>query len=255
LERLARGEAARGIRLLERANLLAPDNTTLLSFIGEHFFSFNRMALARDYLGRAFQITPTDGVSLLLALAFAEEGDTQRATELLGALVKRGHSSFAAHYALGKMYACHKLWADALFEFKRALSFGPSVEAHYALGAVNYQLSRNRVAARHLSKALEINRNYTEAYYLLGLIHLRTGEIERAEEALNTACDQEGKNKFSQAKVQRMLKQGGTSSASAPLFSTGRVGGKRLVTGGDKKLAKVLIENALEVLRAAEEED
>ncbi|HYE66851.1 MAG TPA: tetratricopeptide repeat protein, partial [Pyrinomonadaceae bacterium] len=103
---LGEEEITRGIRTLERAAALAPDNVPLLSFIGEHFFRSGKTALARDYLARAFKAAPDDyGVCLLLGLACGDEGETEQAKELLSDAMRRGGESFAAHYGLGRLLA------------------------------------------------------------------------------------------------------------------------------------------------------
>ena len=64
LELMAKGEDKRGVRELERAAALSPDNAPLLSFIGEHFSRCGKMTLARDYLARAFESAPDVRVCL-----------------------------------------------------------------------------------------------------------------------------------------------------------------------------------------------
>jgi tetratricopeptide (TPR) repeat protein len=255
LELIGKGEVRRGIRELERAAALAPDNAALLSFIGEHFFSLGKMTLARDYLARAFESAPDDyGVCLLLGLACGDEGEAERAKQLLGNAARCGGASFAAHYGLGRLLAAEQRWPDALVEFKRALAARPSPEAHYVVGCVYYQLGRDRMAARHLRKAIEMDAEYAAAFYMLGLVFLRTGEPERAREAFNAALAADATEPRYRTALKRLLRR--SSAHGAPplpplLLVAARAAGGRLVTSGDRRLADAVREDALRAITTA----
>jgi tetratricopeptide (TPR) repeat protein len=247
---LEEDETERGIRLLERASALAPTNAPLLYFIGEHFFSAGKMALARDYLSRAFETAPDNyAVCLLLGLACGDEGELERARELLCEAARRDQSSFAAHYGLGRLLAAEQRWKDALAEFKLALSANPSPEAHHVLACVYYQLGRDRMAVRHLRKAIEMDAEYPAAYYMLGLVLARTGEREQAKDAFSAARATGGNDPRYRAAGKQMLSPG-NAPALSPLFSATGQAKKRLVTGGDRRLAEIIQREALNAARA-----
>jgi tetratricopeptide (TPR) repeat protein len=224
----------RGIRSLERALERVPTNSVLLSFLGEHNFRVGRNKLAKSYLMRAYEISPGDAhVSLLLGLSCADEGDSDRAKELLSSTVRLG-SSFAAHYGLGRLFAAEGDWSRALKEFKIALTTKPSPEAHYAIACLYFELNRDSLALRHLRKATEMDRHYDEAFYLQGLIHSRAGNENLARAAFAAAgCPDLNHEKGSEVRPTTRL----------PGFSKGR--SRRLVTGGDRRLAQTLRSEAL----------
>jgi uncharacterized protein HemY len=242
---LASGDQSRGVRALERAAALAADNARLNSFLGEHYFRKGKTAIARDYLERAKQVSPGDDrISLLLALACGDEGDAERAKYLLRRLADHGVDSFAVHYALGRLFALEEKWIDALAAFKNALAARPSPETHYVLGCVYYRLNRNRMASRHLRKAIELDEGYSAALYMLGLVFLRTGNVARAEEAFRTARDSgQDEARYRQSSILNL--QPDEAPALPPLFSTTRNARKRLVTSGDRRLAQAVREDAL----------
>lgn len=251
------GDTKRGLRTLERAAALAPSNAPLLSFIGRHYFEAGRMTLARDYLERAFAAAPNaEGVRLLLGLACGDDGETERARELLREEARRDETSrdeaaFAAHYALGRLLAAEQKWSGALDEFKQALAARPSPEAHYVVGCVYYQLNRDRLAARHLRKAIELDEHYAEAFYMLGLVHLRAGEHAEAQESFAAAHAADVREPRYRAATIRRLARSGEVPASPPLFYAVRAAGKKLLTGGDPRLARLLREAALGAAGAA----
>ncbi|HEV3470528.1 MAG TPA: tetratricopeptide repeat protein [Pyrinomonadaceae bacterium] len=241
--RVGEGKAAEGVRALERAAALAPASAALNAYLGEHFFREGKPARARDYLARALKADPEDArVRLLLGLTVGDEGEAARAKELLNEAVRRGGPSFAAHCALGRLSAAESDWKTALAEFKRALAARPCPEAHYLLGLVYFNLERYRMARRHLARAVEMDDTYGEAHYLLGLAHARLGERKQAAEAL-AAARAAGAGGARSARG----RQAARGKTPPSLFASGRGARRRLVTGGDARLAAALQADALGV--------
>lgn len=233
-ELIEQEDAARGMRLLQQAAEQSPDNAPLLCFIGEHFFKTSKTNRARAYLERAYGILPLDRrVALLLGLTCADEGDKERAKELLGRAMRLGASSFAAHYGLGRLFAAEQNWRRALHEFKLALARKASPEAHYALGCLYYQLCRDSLAARHLRKALELDHAYAEASHVLNLIS------QRARTKKGTDAN------VVKSPARTATKRHKGRPVVAPLFRSTRGDSRRLVTGGDRRLAEALRQDAL----------
>jgi Tfp pilus assembly protein PilF len=233
-------QPARGIRSLQRAADMARDNAPLLSFVGEHFFKAGKNRRAQDYLARAYAIVPGDiRLTLLLGLTCADEGETERAKDLLNNATHLGISSFAAHYGLGRLFVAEENWQNALKEFKRALVIKPSPEAHYALGCLYYQLSRDSLATRHLKKAVEMDAGYAEAFYVLALIYQRAGRENLAREAF-------AKSDTAETPAKRNHKRMPTGDTNvAPLFQLSSSKPLRLITGSDRRLAEALRLDAL----------
>ncbi|MDT7779338.1 MAG: Anaphase-promoting complex, cyclosome, subunit 3 [Acidobacteriota bacterium] len=238
------GRRGVGVRSLERAAALAPDNVPLNTFLGEHLFRKGRTAPARDYLGRALAADPENArLPLLLGLACGDEGETVLARELLREAVMRLGPSFAAYCALGRLAAAESDWKGALVDFKAALAVRTCPEAHYLLGLANFNLGRGRTALGHLKKAVRLDKSYGEAFYLLGLVRVRLGERAEAESALESAralCPDEPRYRLSLKNLSRAAEM----EAPSLFVSKGR-GRRRLVTGGDERLAAVLREDAL----------
>lgn len=231
-----------GVLGLRRASEKDPQNGALLSFLGEHFFLAGKMNSAREYLSRAAEILPKDNhVLLLLGLACGDEGEMEKAKELLEATNRRGGSSFAAHYGLGRLFIAEQKWDKALREFKRALALRPSPEANYALGCLYYKLRRDGLATRYLLKAVEMDDGYSQAFHLLGLLYKRAGNLDSARDAFEKAgLDAERLGRGLRGKA-----VAGAELAEPALFSAGSRKGKKFLTGGDVRLAKLLREDAL----------
>ena len=244
------GQLVRGIRSLRRAAEMAPENAPLLSFMGEHFFRTGKTDRARGYLARAYEIAPGDTrISLLLGLTCADEGDSERAKELLSSATRQGGSSFAAHYGLGRLFVAEENWRKALHEFKLALASRVSPEAHYALGCLYYQLGRDPMASRHLRKALEMDEEYGEAFYMLGLISERAGHKKLATEYFEKA---RAGRLFQTTSSTRGKRPHSGDDVIAPLFRVSSARSRRLITGGDRRLAEALKEDALSSHRSTD---
>lgn len=246
------GKESQGVRALERAASLAQDNAPLNTFLGEHFFRQRKTLLARDYLSRAFDAEPDNlRLCLLLGLVCGDEGEAARAKSLLSKAVSDGRHSFAAHYALGRLYSAEADWQQALIHFKQALTARKCPEIYYVLGVVNYQLGRFRIAQRHLQSALKLDEDYPEAHYLLAHVYMRFDDRTHALEEFRAA--ESAQRKQSGTAIQRRpangrMKKKRVRVEEMPLpaffIQTGK-GRKRLLTGGDKRLAAALCEDAL----------
>ncbi|HWS87721.1 MAG TPA: tetratricopeptide repeat protein [Pyrinomonadaceae bacterium] len=239
---IEKGSVTAGLRRLERAAALARENGPLNHFLGVQLYRRGRTAPARDYFERALAVDKENGwLHLLLGLACGDEGEAERARQLLKDSVILGGPTFAAHYALGRLSAAESNWKVALSEFKLARATRPGPEAHYLLGLANFHLGRDRTALRELKKATGLDAGYAEAHYLLGLVLLRLGEGEEARKAFEAAAG-------ARPGVRRYVEAGKDPDAAAPpaLFETkGRGRRRRLITGGDERLAAALREDAL----------
>jgi tetratricopeptide (TPR) repeat protein len=161
---------------------------------------------------------------------------------LLNCATRLGGSTFAAHYGLGRLFVAEEKWRKALQEFKLALASKASPEAHYALGCLYYQLCRDAMASRHLRKALEMDEDYGEAFYVLGLISERAGQKELAGEYFEKAGPRAVVRKTTPAGSKR---QNGRAPVAAPLFRSLPTNSRKLITGGDRRLAEALRQDAL----------
>jgi tetratricopeptide (TPR) repeat protein len=239
---IEQGHVPKGLRQLERAAALAPENGPLNHFLGVQLYRKGRTAPARDYFERALAADKDNAwLHLLLGLACGDEGEAERARQLLKDSVILGGSTFAAHYALGRLAAFESNWKTALSEFRLAQAAHPGAEAHYLLGLANFQLRRDKTALRELKKAVGLDAVYAEAHYLLGLILLRLGEVEGARESFEAAAK-------ARPGAQHYVNAGESPEAAAtPLFfeAKGRGRRRRLLTGGDERLAAALREDAL----------
>lgn len=178
------GDGKQGVRTLERAAALEPTNQLLLTFIGEYYFFSDKRVLARDYLEKTFQINPAQPrAGLLLGFLMADDGEFDRAKNILEHLVET--KSFAVNFILGMIYAVENCFEKTLTAFKRALTILPGAETHYLVGSAWAEAGREKTALRHFQKAVEIDQNFADAWFMLGVIYERSGDEKNAKNALN----------------------------------------------------------------------
>ena len=111
------------------------------------------------------------------------------------------------------------------------------------LGLAHFQLGRNRLALRHLTKAVEADPRYGEAFHLLGLVYRRLGGRKRSGAALALAKELEASGGGPGASDKKSPRTGQTPKGAAT--AAGSRKGRRLITGGDARLAAALRDDAL----------
>jgi Flp pilus assembly protein TadD len=253
LESLGAGKTARAKSELERAAALAPAHPTLNFILGLQFFREGKFALARAYLQRAHEAQPgSTQVYLLLGIACGDEGEVEQARVLLRASIEQRGASYAAHYALGRFDAEEGNWAGALAHFKEAHAAHQSAEGHYLLSFASARVGRLRTALRHARKAVELDENYAAAFRLLGHVQAELGDGEAARKAFATAraLDAGGSARAGGKRGAKRRERADASVVSAEsllheFFGAGRHRRKKLLTGGDGRLAELLREDAL----------
>jgi tetratricopeptide (TPR) repeat protein len=255
LQLLADGKTKDAKRELERAAALAPTHATLNFIIGLQFFREGKFTLSRVYLERAFNAQPeSPHLYLLLGIACGDDGEMDVASYLLRAEIEARGSSYAAHYALGRLSAADGDWKDALAHFKGAHAAKASAESHYVLSLTLAQLGRLRSALKHAHKAIEWDENYASAFQCLGFVQQELGEAKLAQKALATARalgagDGGAARRGAKRGAEKRAAKGQASVSEEMLlhafFGAGRHRRKRLLTGGDKRLAGLLRAEAL----------
>ena len=250
LELLGAGKTAGAKRELERAAALAPAHATLNFILGLQFFREGKFTLARAYLQRGHDAQPGSAqLYLLLGIVCGDEGEVEQARRLLHDSIETRGSSYAAHYALGRLDAEEDDWAGALGHFKQALAARSCAEGHYILSLGSARLGRLRIALRHAKKAVEADENYAAAFLLLGHLQARLGEAKPAQKAFATAQALGAATGAADGGTKKRRSAPADVSDETLLhgfFGAGRHRRKRLLTGGDKRLADLLRRDAME---------
>jgi tetratricopeptide (TPR) repeat protein len=201
----------------------------------------DKRVLAEDYLQKARQIAPSDQrVSLLLGIISADKGELETAKTLLESIGET--KSFAANFVLGMIYAAEKRFSDALTAFKRALSVLPNAETHYLVGTACVECGREKTALKHLQKAVDLDSNFADAWFMLGAVYLRLGHQKGAKDALEKCLSARDSTAQSQAILQNPQKFAEIANTTL-IFARLAQSSKNLISGGSPRFVKLLREN------------
>lgn len=187
---ISAGHLRRGLRTLENALLLDPQNPELNFTIGEYHFHLSDASAATSYFSRTLsEESDHFGARLMAGLLAADEGDTETARAHLLHVLTLDKHSFAAHYGLGRIFAREGNHNEALAHLKRALLLQPTPEMHYLVGRAYWELGRADQALRHLQKAVRLDPRFDAALYNLGLIYWQSNRTSEAREHFRAAYE------------------------------------------------------------------
>lgn len=240
-----KGDFKKGVKFIERASVLSPDHESLNLFLAVTYFRSRRTALARDYFLRLYKKTPNEPrLALGLALCHCEEGEIKEAREILTKYTRKKSHLFALHYAYGRLLIAEENWSEAIKQFKKALEAKPISETHYVLACAYYCVDKIKLAEKHLQTAIELDASYAGIFYLYGLILLKKGETEKAEQCFHQAVILNTEDKHYDSALKN-IKKLSDKKIIPPLFASLLLSKKKLITSGDERLTQLVWKEAL----------
>jgi Tfp pilus assembly protein PilF len=184
---LEKNEEKQAIRTLERALTISPENISLMRFLAKTFFRADKFAAAVEILEKAQKIAPEDSlVALFLSALYADSLEIKKARKTFEA-VDTKKAKFCVNYIYGMLAAYECDWKTALTYFKETLSALDIPEAHYLIACVYFQLAKPKLALRHLQKSVEVDTNYADAWFMLGLIYEMQGDETKSYQSYELA--------------------------------------------------------------------
>lgn len=182
------GEEKQGFRTLERAAQMSPENVPLLMYLAERLFRSDKFASAKKYLEKAFELAPQETkILLLLGVIYADEGNTESARKLLSVISSKPEMAFCANYAWGILAAAEENWTEALGGFLDTLEARDLPEIQYLTACAYFQLERYQTAQEYLQKACAADGNFSDAWFMQGVIFNLLGDEAKAGEAFDRA--------------------------------------------------------------------
>lgn len=242
---IEQGEEANGLRTLERAAAMSPENFPLLAFIGEHYFRADKRREAAAYLEKTFLLEPKDAKNaLLLGLILADEGEFERAKILLDEC--RNKFGFAAYFPLGMICAAESDFPGALAAFNQALKTNQSAEILYFVGSAFAEIGEEKKALKKLQAAVEIDADFADAWFMIGAVYLRLDNEKAARESF--ACALSAKDAGAQCHTLLKNPKKNIDSSINLLFSRINQTGKNLIGGLPQRFVKILREEIERIL-------
>jgi len=242
---LTAGEEKQGFRTLERAVQISPQNLPLLMFLAESLFRADKFDTAKKYLEKAYEIAPEPKVLLLSGVIYADAGDAENARRRLSVLANKPETAFCVNYIWGFLAAAEENWSVALAAFREALNLRDLPEIQYLTACAYFQLKRYKPAQKHLQKAVEADENFSDAWFMQGVIYNFLGEETKEREAFERAWQ----TKESGAECVAFFKRRkGENPHVALPFTRLKSVEKHLLTSGARRLTKLFREEIYKLL-------
>jgi tetratricopeptide (TPR) repeat protein len=205
----AQNKTRQAKELLEIMEKKFPDNTEALLKLGELYFLVKQYQKGIEYVNKALRINENLAKAYYLkGSIYRESGDTNRAISSLQTAIEQDSKFEDAFYDLGLIYASRK--NPLAFEYyNNVISLNPSNEnarfarakllqdlskydeaisgyenilstnkncdnCAYNVGAIYLEVKKdNKKALEYFTRAIEINPNYTEAYFARGYTYAK----------------------------------------------------------------------------------
>lgn len=213
---LQSGQLRNTLSVIQNASAIEPENVELLLKTSEIYLMFKKYENTFEYANRVLNIDErNDKAFFIRGYAYKELGDTAKAIENyektilhnpkhyhanieLGLIYSAIHSSLAvdyfknainidslntiAYYNLGMFYQSHYMENEALETYRELLKFNPKNQyANFNTGYILLQLlSAPKESIPYFEKAIEIQNNYYQAYFNIGLAYEKLGNINEA---------------------------------------------------------------------------
>jgi Tfp pilus assembly protein PilF len=243
---LTGGEEKQGFRTLERAVQISPQNVPLLMFLAESLFRADKFEAARKHLEKAGEIAPQElKILLLLGVIYADEADAENARMLLSVVSNKPEMAFCANYAWGFLAAAEENWTEALGGFLDTLAANDLPEIQYLTACAYFQLERYQTAQEYLQKAVESDENFSDAWFMQGVIYNLLGEEMKEREAFERAWQTKEAGAECLAFFKR--KKVEIPPVALPFLRLQRAE-KHLLTNGARRLTKLFREEIYKLL-------
>lgn len=236
IELLNEKEEKEAFQMLERAALLSPKNVALLVFIAAELFRADKFSKAKTYLVKASEFAPANPkIALLLGAILADEGELIEAKRRLNVIVRREPISKAANYTWAMMAASEANWAEAVATFRQVQNSESTAEIQFLLGCAYFQLKRDKIAARYMQKAVELDPKYSDAFFMQSVIFSNSNDFQNAETARQKAV--ESRENGAQC-LEFLAKEKKTEIENALPFDHFEKNHAKILTGGSLRLAR-----------------
>jgi tetratricopeptide (TPR) repeat protein len=179
---------AESLHFLRSAYEHDPANIELGLLLAEACFQAKEYAHAMTCLDKVLEAKPDHfEATFLMGLLHQRRGNLREAQARLERAIGLRKDSSAAHATLGSLLANVGNKKLALKHLSMALKLKASAPVHFLLGSVYYDVGQHKRAITHLRQATELDPQFGEAFYQLGLLCLEMNQLRKAQECFKTA--------------------------------------------------------------------
>ena len=131
------------------------------------------------------------GAQLNLAKEFYQQGEVGKAVDLIQEAIRFAPNFAKAHFNLGVIQQEQGDASAAIDSYESVLKCDPSHDyANFNLATI-YESSKPRLSENYYSLAIEANPEFTKARYNLGLMMIKTGNYQSAEQQFEAILEYE----------------------------------------------------------------
>jgi tetratricopeptide (TPR) repeat protein len=246
LKFVSQNEEKQALRTFERALEFSPQNIHLILLVAELLFQADKFEQAQQFLEKGLKIEPENkNILMVLGLIWADSLETDKAKALLGKIKTEELGLFSKNYVLGFMAAFEQDWKSALGFFKSAWADFNVPETNYLIGCVYFQLGKSRLALQHLQKAVEVDTNFADAWFMLSVIYQSVGDETKSYQSIELAWT----SKETGAECLKFLKRGKQIEVSEALpFISLKDLKKQLIMGSSIIFTKIIRSEVTQIL-------
>lgn len=166
-----------------------PDSVQVLKFLGDLHDRVGDLDGSIDYYDRAVRADPDDPRAyFLLGAAYVDRGDDKAAKRIYRRAQKFGAYLADVYNNLGAIAYRQGRYQQAIWYLGRAVAKRPDnarFRYNFALPlSITGQLDR---ADAQIDKGLELDASFVELHFLRGVVFIRRGDVESAEDAFERA--------------------------------------------------------------------
>lgn len=175
----------RGVRFLQRAVELAPEDPAGYEMLGTHYLLLGEPAKAQAILEQALRLPARRGNPVMLEVKLAESFRLQQKPEealrVVRAALTRTPEAYELHNELGAVLVDVGHLEESVKAYLEALAIAPNdTDSNFSLGSVLLALGQREEAIRYLKRSLTLQPTFPKSLILLGHLALDAGQLEEA---------------------------------------------------------------------------
>lgn len=242
-ERIEKGQIEEGLQTLEKALFMSAENHALRYFLARSFFEADKFEKAKSILleKNSDLLKSEPRSALILSVIYADNLEAKLAEQCLKLLPQELKSSFCALYIGFFLAVIENNWKKALKIGKKILKKNGVAEIYYLIGCVYFQLSHPE-AEIFLRKAVQMDSDFSDAWFMLGNAFSKFGKAEDAEDAFLQAW--ESRESGSRCLEFIKQKQMRNLTMALPFIKNGR----RFLTNNSRRLSYLFRKELHEIL-------
>lgn len=228
----ARNERTAGLREMEMATEVAPNNAEAHFNLAAAYESLARYDSAIREYERALELDPESSIAnFRVGVAFANMGLFQSAATYMEKAIALQPENADYWYHLGLIRSEERQLAESLEAFDRAIQFRSDfAEAYYQKGLLLRRRERLTDSADAFRRATEIRPSYLEAWLELGSNLLRLNNFDEALSVFQQAVELDPENPYAWFTLARVhAKRDDPANVQAALKQAIALGGTEIV--------------------------